>query len=335
MAKSFSMASIAGMGVSESVEAGLLNIASQAKAVTLKRTEYIPIDLIHENEENDRSMNDIEELACLIRSGGMDQSLVAIQLEDGTYKLLTGHRRLRAIKLLMERGQWEHGDLVEIKIKDLSEIKLPLDDKLKEKYARLQTNRHRRETDSDKAKDIFEWREIIGELRKQGVEFLISGIDDEHQEMHKIKGVQTKEIVSELVGESTPQVSKYFRVQNNGSEFLKQALLDDTINISVAEQLTSMPKEEQDKVITHVIEKKQDDTPISKNDIRIAKKELSIDNQNKSKMATLTKEIFMQDIEDILTALNSSEEITLTENKYATYLRGIENLKKTICKDNL
>ena len=71
---------------------GMLNQFSQElkEGFTI---EYIPINKIDENENNNYSTEDIDELVDSIRTVGLKQNLDVMLLPNGRYRLLTGHRR--------------------------------------------------------------------------------------------------------------------------------------------------------------------------------------------------------------------------------------------------
>lgn len=73
-------------------------IALDSKAIISSNVDMIPAGLIKDNPLNARSMDDIEGLAKTIEYTGLLQPLTVYSNGDGTYTLLSGHRRIAAIR---------------------------------------------------------------------------------------------------------------------------------------------------------------------------------------------------------------------------------------------
>lgn len=67
--------------------------------------KMIEVDAIQPNKDNFYEMAEIEELAEDIERQGLMSVLVATAAENGKYKLISGHRRLAAIQLLIDEGR--------------------------------------------------------------------------------------------------------------------------------------------------------------------------------------------------------------------------------------
>lgn len=72
----------------------------------------LPLDDIREHPQNDYSLDptELEELADSIESSGLAQLPLVRVLDDGSYQMLCGHRRLLAYKRLRQRhpgGRWD------------------------------------------------------------------------------------------------------------------------------------------------------------------------------------------------------------------------------------
>ena len=67
--------------------------------------KMIEIEDIQPNEDNFYEISEIEELAEDIERQGLMSVLVVAAAEDGKYQLISGHRRLSAIKLLIDEGR--------------------------------------------------------------------------------------------------------------------------------------------------------------------------------------------------------------------------------------
>ena len=155
----------------------LLNDSSLSAAHKTMEIEYIPREMIVKNERNHYHIKNVADLAQDIKMGGLEQPIVVMETEDGTYKLLSGERRLTGIDFLMEQEEWT-GDIPCI-VKDLEEYDLPLPDDLKEDYAIMRTNGFTRVlNDSDILYQSEKWEKIIEEHRKAGYEGIINWMND-------------------------------------------------------------------------------------------------------------------------------------------------------------
>ena len=151
---------------------GLLNDAS--KDIIKMRIVNLERDKIRKNPSNNYSINDIDSLAESIKNYGIASPLNVTKLEDDSYMLLGGERRITAIDKLIEDPnvqEWNEDTLIPCVIKNLEEIDLPLSDEAKEQYALITTNKEARKyTDSDRYIEVMAWKKIIDELRANGVD---------------------------------------------------------------------------------------------------------------------------------------------------------------------
>lgn len=77
--------------------------AAPVKEHTIERISY---SKLVPSEDNFYSMQEIEELKTAIElAGRVLNNLVVTPLEDGKYKILSGHRRHRAVGMLLDEGQ--------------------------------------------------------------------------------------------------------------------------------------------------------------------------------------------------------------------------------------
>lgn len=210
---------------------GLLNDAS--KDIIKMRIVNLERDKIRKNPSNNYSINDIDSLAESIKNYGIASPLNVTKLEDDSYMLLGGERRITAIDKLIEDPnvqEWNEDTLIPCVIKNLEEIDLPLSDEAKEQYALITTNKEARKyTDSDRYIEVMAWKKIIDELRANGVDT----IKMEDQSI-QIKGEKTRDILSRTTGMSQGQIQRFNKVENNATTDLINSMLDDQISIGVA-----------------------------------------------------------------------------------------------------
>ena len=93
---------MAKLNFSNTIAEDLKTAASDSFIDSLKMIE---VEDIQPNEDNFYTMSEIEELTEDIERQGLMSVLVAEIAEDGKYRLISGHRRLAAVKLLIDEGR--------------------------------------------------------------------------------------------------------------------------------------------------------------------------------------------------------------------------------------
>lgn len=285
-------------------------------------TVYIDMRKIQPNERNMYEMSEIEKLADMIKmSGGILQNLIVKPAdENGMYTLTTGERRWRAANYLRERGEYpsEWDNTVPCTVVDPQAIALPLSDEAKEDFAILVTNQYRNKTDGETYMEVMKWRKIFSELRKQGIEFLASDPESGKQEV-QIKGIKTRKLVADQVGISTGQVSRFEDVEKHGSDKVVEMLMRDDIDLSTAEKLTKLSRQEQESVVT--------ETGGEKGAIVKAVNEKINRERNKLTLSrAYVEEELMRLIQDM------PDEITISPTTKRQYSRAVEQLKSLLCE---
>lgn len=227
---------------------GLLNEASKNYMASMN-IENIEIRDIDRNEKNFYEISDIEKLKQSIETIGLKQPLVVKKQITGRYKLLAGERRFTAICDLADEGKW--GTTVPCVLQDYDRINMPISDELKEMYVLITTNREQRKyTDMDIMNEIEELKVIYAALREAGVDSFSLGKDEDgNEQVRQIKGIRTRDLVSEDLKMSPSQVGKYEKVEKKASEALKEVLAKQGININTAAKAADLPKEEQDELV--------------------------------------------------------------------------------------
>lgn len=184
------------------------------------------VDLIP-SPDNNYSMEGIEELADSILQVGLLQNLyVKGPDENGKYVIISGHRRMEALKLNAEQGHAEwakapcHVDGCQDPL--LNELKL------------LEANAQARVlTQADQAYQAKRRAEIYQELKDSGV---------------PIRG-RVRELVAKDMGVSPAQVSRYESINENLNEGLKEEFQAERIGVTDAYDLSTLPEEEQAQVL--------------------------------------------------------------------------------------
>ena len=188
---------------------GMLNQFSQElkEGFTI---EYIPINKIDENENNNYSTEDIDELVDSIRTVGLKQNLDVMQLPNGRYRLLTGHRRFKALsELAQEDSKYK---MVPCTITALEQVQLPVSEKSKEKYLIHITNATQRHmTDSDKYNQYTDLVAIYTEAKNNG--FTLTD--------------KMRNLIAQDMQLSPAQVGKFDYIRNNASDELIDKIQND------------------------------------------------------------------------------------------------------------
>lgn len=307
-------------------EENKVDMPEQSEAMEEKKTEkgtvYIDMRQIKPNDRNMYEMSEIEKLADMIKmSRGILQNLIVKPAdEDGMYTLTTGERRWRAANYLRERGEYppELNNTVPCTVVDPQTIDLPLSAEAKEDFAILVTNQYRNKTDGETYMEIMKWRKIFSELRKQGVEFLASDPETGKQEV-QIKGIKTRKLVADQVGISTGQVSRYEDVERNGSDKVMEMLMRDNIDLSTAEKLTKLSRQDQEEVMT--------ETEGEKEAIVRAVNERMERRQNK---LTLSRTYVEEELGQLIQEMPN--EITISPAAKRQYRRAVDQLKSLLCE---
>lgn len=287
------------------------------------RTVYIDMDHLRPNKRNEYKMTDIENLSAMIKlSGGILQNLIVRpDEEEGYYIITTGERRWRAARLLRDQGEYleEFHNTVPCTVSDPEKINLPLDRDAKEDFSILVTNQYRDKTDGELFMEIQKWKKIIGKLRQAGVEYLPAGYNDGEGEELQIKGKKTRDIVATQLGVSDRQVTRFEGVEKHASDELLDMLMADEMNLSAAETLSKLRKEEQEKIIKQLRKEKPDNlTKAVKEKVR----------KQEEKIAVQEEEV-MSDMQ-MLIDLATGKELLLTETAYKRYKRAVEQISQLL-----
>ena len=236
--------------------------------------------------------------------------------------LLGGERRITAIDELIEDESvkdWNEYTLIPCVVKDLDDINIELSEENKEKFAILTTNKESRKyTEADKYYEIQAWKEIIGELRKNGVDTFTTADEDGEEKTVQIKGEKTREILAKTTGMSRGQINKYEAVDKNATEDIKNALLNDRLSVAAAAKASKeLTKEEQDNLARASASEK------------ITEKDVTKFKKTESGNKILTLQDFRKDIKGIQ-ALLKDKEIKLDESELRSYYLYINKIEKIL-----
>ena len=171
-----------------------------------------------------RDDDDLEKLKESIKMYGILTPLLVRPIKDGTYEIISGHRRKRAAALL---GYRKIPVLIQPMSYEDAVVKM------------VDTNLHREHISfSEKA---FAYK-MKNDAMKRTAGRPRSQID------HNLKGKRTVEIIAEETGESPKQVQRYITLTNLIPELLQQ-LDDELISFNPAVELAALKEKEQKQLI--------------------------------------------------------------------------------------
>lgn len=235
-------------------EAITTDIKGAASDSYIDNIKMIKMTDIETNSENFYSLPDIEELAEDIERQGLIHSLAVTKTSYGTYKLISGHRRLSAIKLLSEKGKWNNGTVPCFVITaKKSEAEMNLD-------LIMLNHTQRKYSDADIFKEHEELKKIFTQLEADGVE---------------IKG-RLREKIAKAMHVSSAQIGKIENIKNNAIDSVKVAVENGELSISTANEIAKHNATKQQEIISSPIEKIKtaDVRNTNKADTDVKKKEL-------------------------------------------------------------
>ncbi len=222
----------------------MFNDISEVNENSFKIVE-IEVDKILVNEDNFYDTKEITELKESIKIFGLQHNLTVKYIDEtDTYKLLSGHRRFKAIKELIEEGIININS-VPCRIEDVSE--------LEEKLILITSNSTSRVlTSYEKMKQVEEVKKIALEIKNNS-----NG---------KIKG-KTRDFVSNVLNMSNSEVARYDAISNNLDEEIKEELKEEAISTDTAYTISKMNNDGQEKVKKVIKKAKESNKKVTKKDI--------------------------------------------------------------------
>lgn len=190
----------------------------------------ISIDDIITNNENFYSTDDVELLADDIERQGLKHNLVVIDNADGRYRLISGHRRLKAIKQLAEEKRITAKNVpcyVLSSGRSDEEAQLDL----------IMLNATSREyTDADRMEQARQLEKVFRSLDEKGI----------------LSGGRIREKIAAAMKVSPAQVGKIENIRNNAIDEIQSAIQKGDMSISTANEVAKLPEEKQHQLIESV-----------------------------------------------------------------------------------
>lgn len=220
--------------------------------------KMIDVNDIEPNSENFYSMTDIELLAEDIERQGIKHNLVVSPQESGKYIIISGHRRFAAFCLL-----WKEKRITSHYLPCYINPKKSDDETFQDLIMLNATTRVL--SDSEILKQ-YECLKHIYDIKKS----------------NGIKTGCIRERIAEILGVSNGQVAKLENINKNASPELKQAIENDEVSLSTANEIAKLDEEEQRKLLdnndTNDIKHKDVKKHTKNNDSRNNKKDVTNDN---------------------------------------------------------
>lgn len=208
----------------------ILDIVNGATRAEAGEQDYQEITLNYQDivvtKHNKYSMEELEELATGIEMDGLQQPLVVGRV-NGEWWLVSGHRRIAAIEILVSEGKARFEN-VKCRYKDMTETEF--------RIALLIGNTfNRKMTDYDLMIQAREWKEVLTQARKEGLIALE-------------KGENVRKYVASILGESDGKVATLEAINNNAVPEVKAEFEKGNLGITAAYNASQLEPEEQKEV---------------------------------------------------------------------------------------
>ena len=195
--------------------------AAPKKQSDIQRISYY--DLVP-SEDNFYSMEDIEDLKAAIElAGHVLHNLVVTPLGDGKYKILSGHRRHRAVGELLKEGKDQY-EFLPCAIEDMSDDGTDLIGQT----LLIAANSQREKTAWDKLEEVRQMREIARRAKE-----------------HDGLPGRVRDLVAKSLHVSSSRIAKYDSILNNLLPELMVEIKAGCLPISTAYELSTLESSEQ------------------------------------------------------------------------------------------
>ena len=218
----------------------ILNTINSATLAEANRAEgYKDIILDYQDiivtNHNKYSMEEIQELATgILLTGGIQEPLIVGRVDDGAgngYRLISGHRRLQAIGILIEEGNEEYKK-VPCRYKDMTETQFRMELLCGNTF-------NRKMSDYDLMIQAKEWKDVLTQARKEKLIILE-------------EGKRIRDYVAGILGESTGKIGQLNAINANATPEVKEKLQTGEMGITSAYAASQLDPENQKKVVSRI-----------------------------------------------------------------------------------
>lgn len=187
--------------------------------------KMLEVEQIIPNESNFYEMTEIEELADDIERQGL-MSVLVVTEDNGEYRLLSGHRRLAAVKLLIDAGRRKSTTvpcyIKSAKSADETQLDLIMLNATQRKYS-----------DSDTMREYEELERIFKAMEQAG---------------KPVKG-KIRNNIARVLNVSPAQIGKIDNIKHNAIPDVEQAVKSGEMSISTANEVAKLAPEQQKEII--------------------------------------------------------------------------------------
>lgn len=210
----------------------ILNNATLAQVGEAEEYQDIILDFsqIVVTKHNKYSMSELQEMAAGLLMGGLQQPLVIGRVE-GNYWLVSGHRRIAGIEILLSEGYEEFRN-IPCRYKDMTKTEFRISLLVGNTF-------NRKMTDYDLMMQAKEWKEVLTQARKEGT-----------LELHK--GERVRDYVAAILGESTGKIGTLEAINNQATQEVKEQFQNGNMGITAAAAAATLPEEQQKEIASQV-----------------------------------------------------------------------------------
>ena len=188
--------------------------------------KMLEVGQIIPNESNFYEMTEIEELAEDIERQGL-MSVLVVTEDNGEFHLISGHRRLAAVKLLIDEGRRKSTTvpcyIKSAKSADETQLDLIMLNATQRKYS-----------DSDTMREYEELERIFKAMEQAG---------------KPVKG-KIRNNIARVLNVSPAQIGKIDNIKHNAIPDVEQAVKSGDMSISTANEVAKLAPEQQKEIIT-------------------------------------------------------------------------------------
>jgi len=187
--------------------------------------KMLEVEQIIPNDNNFYEMTEIEELAEDIERQGL-MSVLVVTEDNGEFHLISGHRRLKAIKLLIDEGRRKSTTVPcyirSAKSADETQLDLIMLNATQRKYS-----------DSDTMREYEELERIFKAMEQAG---------------KPVKG-KIRNNIARVLNVSPSQIGKIDNIKHNAIPDVEQAVKSGEMSISTANEVAKLSLEQQKEII--------------------------------------------------------------------------------------